>query len=841
MRSKVFIWFYFIITIACSLRAGQLYWSSTKELRATKGSFWPFSHKKNLEQETKLQQSEFQQNITQQTHILNDKPDNLFYFTQISDLHISKYRAKGHTLHFLHFIRSILPIIKPEFIVVTGDLTDAKDRKRITSQQYIEEWKVYKSAIEQQSWTNTTWYDMRGNHDCFDLPSWQSRVNFYRQYGQRSNEVEQGKGIYSWKHSQPYGEYQFVAIDACPKRGPSRPFNFFGYLTSSTMDRLSHVLMKPSNHTFVFSHYPTTTMVFGVSNHGHTFRDLAKYYSVYFCGHLHRLIAGLGDVLQSYDPMTQTLELELGDMKDHGMYRIVAVDHDIISFVDARLPQAPSTQPKSSSLIPLKEDGSIEWPDAKSEVAPVILITNPKDARFILDTKEPLSRIQSSSHIRFLVFTNQSPGQLTIQIKIDGKIINGDDDDNNNKSILTQYVGNEKNPLWVHPWHPLDYQSGSHVLSIQVKTSSGLIGESTIFFRIDGKRLEIDGGAGEWIISSHMATLLQSITLLSIIVMLFVLLISRVYDQSTSRRLLARIHLLDQQGPSMSRYHVLKRQILVWTLQCLQLPYSQPSVWYGSFIFILSLITLPWFRAEFIPSGETPNERFGTFYMFGMVFGDEWVPIADTWMFAAEIVVLNVLVFFFLFLLHSIPSKLFICPGIKSMNATSSEMNYLYQKRFIIDSAWFKGIELLYWLWRVSEVIALASFYGGIWPTLIQNVLTFWLLFVGVTLSSLCVSSSSLSSSSTILNYHQRRLSWMTDSLEGCDLCSKHYDHKNTIIKSSSTLSSSIIMDNQTEEDSHVVELDYKFSSSSSSGSSASSTPFNRSPRAKSRKRNQKK
>lgn len=36
-----------------------------------------------------------------------------------------------------------------------------------------------------------------------------------------------------------------------PKRGPSRPFNFFGYLTSSTMDRLATALQKPSNHTFV--------------------------------------------------------------------------------------------------------------------------------------------------------------------------------------------------------------------------------------------------------------------------------------------------------------------------------------------------------------------------------------------------------------------------------------------------------------------------------------------------------------------------------------------------------------------------------------------------------------
>lgn len=95
---------------------------------------------------------------------------------------------------------------------------------------------------------------MRGNHDCFDLPSWKSRVNYYRTHGQSAGLVEQGRGVYSWQVNRPMGDYQFVAIDACPKRGPSRPLNFFGYLTSKTMDHLERALTyKPFNHTFVVS------------------------------------------------------------------------------------------------------------------------------------------------------------------------------------------------------------------------------------------------------------------------------------------------------------------------------------------------------------------------------------------------------------------------------------------------------------------------------------------------------------------------------------------------------------------------------------------------------------
>jgi hypothetical protein len=202
----------------------------------------------------------------------------------------------------------------------------------------------------------------------------------------------------------------------------------------------------------------------------------------------------LGDVLQSYDPASKTLELELGDMKDHGMYRIVAVDNDLVSFVDARLPPSRHSSPL---LFP---DDKIQWP-AKLPLDPVILITNPKDARFAMDTKEPLHRIRSSTHIRFLVFTDLPPDALVFYIRIDGVVM----DD----GTAPLFVGDEKQPLWVLPWDPSAYANGSHVLSIQVRTLNGLMGESSILFRTDGRRAKIGGGAGEWIISTRMSSIVS--------------------------------------------------------------------------------------------------------------------------------------------------------------------------------------------------------------------------------------------------------------------------------------------------------------------------------------------
>lgn len=135
-----------------------------------------------------------------------------------------------------------------------------------------------------------------------------------------------------------------------------------------------------------------------------------------------------------------------------------------------------------------------------------------------------------------------------------------------------------------------------------------------------------------------------------------------------------------------------------------QFPEEQPVCWVASILFLLALVTLPWFQAEFIPSGDSKDARFGTFYLWGLKFGDEWVPIADTWMFAAGEVWLDVAAFIILF---------------------------AYQTRGRREAAWFKGLQALYWLWRASELVALASFYGGR-RTLVCNMLSMWIVFCGV-------------------------------------------------------------------------------------------------------------
>ncbi|KAI9271533.1 Metallo-dependent phosphatase-like protein [Phascolomyces articulosus] len=461
-------WACLLLLLVSLFRAGQLHWLSIAELSSQSTQL---DKTLAVPESVSSRQSRyrFQDEENDQT-MLDDKNSDIFYFVQISDLHISKFKNQGHTNHFIQFMNSFLPMIKPELVVVTGDLTDAKDSDRIKTQQYPEEWEMYKAIVEQGS-GGIPWYDTRGNHDAFNLESWQSEHNLYRAYGKSAELLEAGEGVYSWQVEKPFGKYQFVAMDASPKKGPSRPINFFGYLTSTAMDHLASAIMTPTqyNHTFVFSHYPTTTMVFG-----------------------------LGDILQSYNPWTDSLELELADMKDHGVFRIIAIDNDMISFVDQELPLADI----DIGIPTLSKEGQVQWPE-KLTVKPTILITNPKDSRYVLGRKEPFYRTRTSTHLRFLVFSKSDPSQLQVHITVDG----------HNHPFPAEFVGTSNMPLWVSSWEPNDFNDmNSHTIHIEVTDKSTmLIGEASVEFRVDGFRLAIGGGVGEWLIGSHVATLVSLI------------------------------------------------------------------------------------------------------------------------------------------------------------------------------------------------------------------------------------------------------------------------------------------------------------------------------------------
>ncbi|XP_020604256.1 transmembrane protein 62-like [Orbicella faveolata] len=195
----------------------------------------------------------------------SDKMENILWFVQVSDIHISKYRDRQRARDLKQFCNENIDVIRPVAVLATGDLTDAKDMYRLGSKQYKEEWEEYYNVLKETKVEDKTkWLDLRGNHDAFSVPSLTSDENFFKDYSSSGLDARRGSMPYQYIYSTKFGSYAFNGIDLNPNPGPRRPFNFFGHVDQdriNEMERLADA-SKSFNMTIWFGHHPfsvTTT------------------------------------------------------------------------------------------------------------------------------------------------------------------------------------------------------------------------------------------------------------------------------------------------------------------------------------------------------------------------------------------------------------------------------------------------------------------------------------------------------------------------------------------------------------------------------------------------------
>ncbi|KRT85365.1 hypothetical protein AMK59_726 [Oryctes borbonicus] len=374
---------------------------------------------------------------------MSDTPDHLIWFLQISDIHISIFRDPSRITEFKEFCDQTVDVIQPSLVLASGDLTDAKTSDNIGSKQVLEEWVHYRNILHECNIEEKTlWLDIRGNHDNFNVINIDSKENFFPNYSIQGK-THPRSYMYQIKRSDT--TYSFIGIDACLEPGPRRPFNFVGLIDKAEIDEINKITdvvrTSGSNYTVWFGHFPTSCIVATEGKGVKSIIGQLDQSLVYVCGHLHTL----GGIVPNMYTLQKSgfLELELGDWKDNRKYRLMAIDHGLLSFVDVT---------------------HRDWP--------VILVTNPKHSLFHIPGKENFDVVKNSTHVRLLVF---SLSQLDkVEIAIDNK-----------KWKKCHHI---EGPLYVAEWNPKMFSVGLHYIHVFVKDADGRQKFVKQPFSMDGTR-----------------------------------------------------------------------------------------------------------------------------------------------------------------------------------------------------------------------------------------------------------------------------------------------------------------------------------------------------------------
>ena len=397
---------------------------------------------------------------------LDPQYQKLSWFVHITDIHISDWEDSSRETELRTFVTDVLAVIQPEFVLCGGDLTDAKDKNPLVSNgQIISEWETYKNITDAR-WDNLPWLDIRGNHDTLNVLSRSSEKNHFSNYsvmGREGNLKSYNKRLTSRGQ-----KFNVVAVDATLEVGMNYPFNFVGYLSEEDQENLNNIVenFEKDEIPIFFGHYPTSV----IKQSGYI-RSLISHGLVYLSGHLHDL--AFFRMFNMYTLHHDTdLELELVDWKNNRMFRLLAVDDGKLSFVDVKFG---------------------DWP--------IILVTYPKDTRYMMASKEDYGTYQRNT-LRVLVFNNTRLDR--VQIAVDG-----------GEAFEASRQG--AGPLYLLPWDSTAYTAGVHDVTVTVLSEGGQ--QKTVsqqFTLAPSEARLLDNGFPNFVLRSSFSVLFQTLYLLTL-------------------------------------------------------------------------------------------------------------------------------------------------------------------------------------------------------------------------------------------------------------------------------------------------------------------------------------
>jgi len=178
----------------------------------------------------------------------------VFWFMHISDLHTScDWNPTDEHKNMELVFGEANQVVKPWFLVATGDLVDGSPYGVPTTGQSQAEWDEYKGLYTAAGLTPMTYFDLPGNHDGYGDVGF----NFYQK---NSLQGSTNQSTYvSWVVDTPLGSYQFFGLDSAGEG--SGPFAEQPEFLQSQIDAMkTDLLTSPAPElVFVLAHHPITT------------------------------------------------------------------------------------------------------------------------------------------------------------------------------------------------------------------------------------------------------------------------------------------------------------------------------------------------------------------------------------------------------------------------------------------------------------------------------------------------------------------------------------------------------------------------------------------------------
>ena len=249
------------------------------------------------------------QNLTQ--GVINTNETHLFYFVQISDIHLNMYADPERLTRFDDFCNQINSTIKPAFVISSGDNVDANETSVFDFyNQNPAEYQFFNTTLTKYGFNSTFWYPLIGNHEMCDIGQ---NYSLYTEYIRNTTQ-------YAVDFNPGFGIYRFIMLNTNHEYGLNSFFEFYGDMKQDKLDQFEQMINIPSiaplNQTFLVGHHPTDEIISEKSSSGKNFEDLIveSNATAYLNGHIHYpdLYINHG----SYD------ELECPSFKDRYMYRI---------------------------------------------------------------------------------------------------------------------------------------------------------------------------------------------------------------------------------------------------------------------------------------------------------------------------------------------------------------------------------------------------------------------------------------------------------------------------------------------------------------------------------------